>query len=356
MFAAGWGVYEDPATGSAAAAFAGVMMAFEPPGDGEHMLTIEQGVEMGRPSFISLGLDVRGRRPGRCDDRRLRYDRLSRERSTFEPAAHSRNRRTRLPPGAAGLAVRSRERAADIAAHWEARRASQPSLFNGRVLLLGRHEIATRADGKLALRGAYFEVDFAAFLAWRDFGFPGGEVCNGFSMAALRGADGAFLLGEMAAHTANAGAVYFAAGTPDRQDVFGERVDLTASVTRELEEETGVPASETHYDGNWTVIYDPPRIACMKIMRLDVSSDRCKDAHRGFSGERSEAGAVADAYRAPGERSRGPARAGIREGVPRSRGGEPAEVIDAARACRAAAVRHGRACPVHPRAYAWMSV
>jgi trans-2,3-dihydro-3-hydroxyanthranilate isomerase len=58
MFAAGWGVYEDPATGSAAAAFAGVMMAFENPRDGEHVVTIEQGVEMGRPSFISVGLDV----------------------------------------------------------------------------------------------------------------------------------------------------------------------------------------------------------------------------------------------------------------------------------------------------------
>jgi trans-2,3-dihydro-3-hydroxyanthranilate isomerase len=58
MFAPGWGVGEDPATGSAVAAFAGVMMAFEPPADGDHMLTIEQGVEMGRPSFISLGLQV----------------------------------------------------------------------------------------------------------------------------------------------------------------------------------------------------------------------------------------------------------------------------------------------------------
>jgi trans-2,3-dihydro-3-hydroxyanthranilate isomerase len=58
MFAAGWGVVEDPATGSAAAAFAGVVMQFERPGDGEHMFVIEQGVEMGRPSFISLGIDV----------------------------------------------------------------------------------------------------------------------------------------------------------------------------------------------------------------------------------------------------------------------------------------------------------
>jgi trans-2,3-dihydro-3-hydroxyanthranilate isomerase len=60
MFASGWGVYEDPATGSAAAAFAGVVMAFDAPADGEHMLVIEQGFEMGRPSLISLGLEVEG--------------------------------------------------------------------------------------------------------------------------------------------------------------------------------------------------------------------------------------------------------------------------------------------------------
>jgi trans-2,3-dihydro-3-hydroxyanthranilate isomerase len=58
MFASGWGIVEDPATGSAAAAFAGVLMQFERPGDGEHMFVIEQGLEMGRPSYISLGIDV----------------------------------------------------------------------------------------------------------------------------------------------------------------------------------------------------------------------------------------------------------------------------------------------------------
>ncbi len=58
MFASAWGVYEDPATGSAVAAFAGVVQAFDHPRDGEHMLTIEQGFEMGRPSLISLGLVI----------------------------------------------------------------------------------------------------------------------------------------------------------------------------------------------------------------------------------------------------------------------------------------------------------
>ncbi len=60
MFGAGWGILEDPATGSAVAAFAGALMHHERPEDGEHMVVIEQGVEMGRPSFISLGLVVEG--------------------------------------------------------------------------------------------------------------------------------------------------------------------------------------------------------------------------------------------------------------------------------------------------------
>jgi trans-2,3-dihydro-3-hydroxyanthranilate isomerase len=58
MFAPAIGVAEDPATGSAAAAFAGVVMRFAPPGEGERTLVIAQGVEMGRPSRIALSLDV----------------------------------------------------------------------------------------------------------------------------------------------------------------------------------------------------------------------------------------------------------------------------------------------------------
>ncbi|CAM5661657.1 Trans-2,3-dihydro-3-hydroxyanthranilate isomerase [Mycolicibacterium aubagnense] len=52
--------YEDPATGSAAAAFAGAIMHFDQPGDGMTRCWIEQGLEMGRPSRIRLELDVAG--------------------------------------------------------------------------------------------------------------------------------------------------------------------------------------------------------------------------------------------------------------------------------------------------------
>jgi trans-2,3-dihydro-3-hydroxyanthranilate isomerase len=60
MFAPRLGVPEDPATGSAAAAFAGLVARYGQLRDGDHRLTIEQGYEMGRPSLIELSLSLQG--------------------------------------------------------------------------------------------------------------------------------------------------------------------------------------------------------------------------------------------------------------------------------------------------------
>jgi trans-2,3-dihydro-3-hydroxyanthranilate isomerase len=59
MFAPSFGIAEDPATGSAVAALAGVLMQFESLGNGEHAFVIEQGYEMGRPSQIQLQITIR---------------------------------------------------------------------------------------------------------------------------------------------------------------------------------------------------------------------------------------------------------------------------------------------------------
>lgn len=58
MFAPLSGVAEDPATGSAVAALAGVIARFDQPPGGSHRYTIEQGYEMGRPSLIGLEIDM----------------------------------------------------------------------------------------------------------------------------------------------------------------------------------------------------------------------------------------------------------------------------------------------------------
>lgn len=59
MFGSGMGISEDPATGSAVAALSGAIHHFDGLPDGHHPLLIEQGVEMGRPSFIHLHIDAK---------------------------------------------------------------------------------------------------------------------------------------------------------------------------------------------------------------------------------------------------------------------------------------------------------
>lgn len=58
MFDQGFGIGEDPATGSAAAAFAGVVTRFDTPTAGTHRMRLEQGFEMGRPSLIDLTVEI----------------------------------------------------------------------------------------------------------------------------------------------------------------------------------------------------------------------------------------------------------------------------------------------------------
>jgi 8-oxo-dGTP pyrophosphatase MutT (NUDIX family) len=157
----------------------------------------------------------------------------------------------------------ARDHAAEIEAHWAAMCAQRSCLFDGQVLLLHRFDLRA---GRFS--GACFETRFSRFNAWRRFGFPDLSVRNVFSMAALRAEDGAFLLGEMGPHTANAGESYFPAGTPDLSDISGGRVDLAGSVLRELEEETGLSAADVTVTPGWTLAQLGGQIAFMREVRI----------------------------------------------------------------------------------------
>ncbi len=162
-------------------------------------------------------------------------------------------------------------RRAEIDAHFQRAQAAQPALWNGRILLLHDHAI----DGRV-MTGACLETDFASFLAWRDWGFIDGSVRNAFPQAALKAADGAFLLGVMSARTANAGHIYFPSGTPERADIDGDRVDLDATLRRELAEETGLAAGDVTIEPGWTAVFDGPRIALFQVVRLPGPAERAR--------------------------------------------------------------------------------
>lgn len=156
----------------------------------------------------------------------------------------------------------------EIAAYFAEQQRQKPALWNGRVLL-GRNPVFSGDR----FSASYFETDFASFLAWRDWGFPGQPVFNGFGMGALRCADGAFVLGEMGQHTANPGRIYFPSGTPDLDDVRDGRLDIPGSVVRELEEETGLAPGEYDGDPDWHCIYTGPAVAMIRTLRVDTSGE-----------------------------------------------------------------------------------
>ena len=68
FFAPHMGIPEDPATGSAAVSLAGAIHRFDELPDGLHKRTIEQGYEMGRPSTLTLSLQIEG---GKLDTVRI---------------------------------------------------------------------------------------------------------------------------------------------------------------------------------------------------------------------------------------------------------------------------------------------
>jgi hypothetical protein len=130
----------------------------------------------------------------------------------------------------------ARDHAGAIAETWARRRTERPDLFDGRVLLARD----CRNDGSTCVIDL-FEVAYSQFLAFRLAGSPDPAVTNAFAAVVPWSADGAALLGIMGGHTANAGQIYFACGTPDRTDTReGGRVDLAGSAGREFLEETGL--------------------------------------------------------------------------------------------------------------------
>jgi 8-oxo-dGTP pyrophosphatase MutT (NUDIX family) len=102
-------------------------------------------------------------------------------------------------------------------------------------------------------------------------------VFNGFGMGALRGTDGAFVLGEMGQHTSNAGRIYFPSGTPDLNDIRDGTVDISGSVVRELEEETGLSPGDYEIEPHWHCVYTGPALAMIQMLQVDMPGDTVRD-------------------------------------------------------------------------------
>lgn len=160
------------------------------------------------------------------------------------------------------------ENAEAIAAYFAKLKAEKPAIWNGRVL-----QCRNRRLENGAYRADYFETNFASFMAWRDWAPPPDGVTHCFAGGALQSADGVFVLGRMADHTANAGRVYFPAGTPEPGDIHGGRVDLAASVAREMREETGLTPDDYAVQSGWVVVEDDRFTACYQRLTAHLPAE-----------------------------------------------------------------------------------
>ena len=164
------------------------------------------------------------------------------------------------------------ERRGEIDKHFARLRSERTGIWNGRVLLLRRHLIRDRV-----LRGACFETDYASFCAWRDWGFPDPGITNFFVVAALRAADGAYLVGEMAPDTAAPGLLYFPCGTPEPDDINPAGVfDLAGNLRRELREETGLEVGELEAEAGWALVRDRCYFALLKRLTARQNADELR--------------------------------------------------------------------------------
>lgn len=175
-----------------------------------------------------------------------------------------------------------------IEAYWAEALAANPALWNGPAFLFSRVEA-----GQGVLDATAHRTDFATFLYWRDCGRPDSAFhITGSSLPVT--ADGALFAVRMAAHTANAGKVYFPAGSFDDADLVESRLDVTANIAREMREETGFDFGDA--DDGFVATFDRNAFYIARRSHLPVGFDEAVArfrAHQAATGDDEAETAVA---------------------------------------------------------------
>lgn len=167
----------------------------------------------------------------------------------------------------------ARANARTIDEHWAARTAENPSLFNGRVFIMERGGL----DGD-RFEAVLKPIEFKAFLFWKERVRSDRHGFDCFGSGLLRSREGHVLLGQAGMHTINAGLLYPPGGFFDERDVADGRIDLEASVRREVIEETGLAAAGLAPEPHAWVTRIGPQISLAVEYHLPHSSAELRAA------------------------------------------------------------------------------
>ena len=179
---------------------------------------------------------------------------------------------------------------AEIRANWEAEVAANPALYDGRMVLQHRIEIAlgsVRAVGHL--------VPFSTLLYWRKAKPPGGAA-HLFAVPALMSSDNALIAIRMGEHTANPGKVYSPGGSLEGEDIVEGRCDPDRNMAREVVEETGIALSEAESVSGFHALHADGYVTLFRVYRFGQDAETLLAriaAHVAGEAEPEIAGAIA---------------------------------------------------------------
>lgn len=169
-----------------------------------------------------------------------------------------------------------------IDAHWERELARQPKLFDGEVILLAE---ASYRDG--VITGSCHPIRFATFMHWRANKSTSGGF-HVFASAMPVTGDNALVAIRMGPQTANAGRVYFAAGSFERQDFTDMVADVGSNIHREVEEETGIDLRAARRDRSYIAYCTAAGLTLIRRYYLDDMAADIEAAVRAFIAGQAE--------------------------------------------------------------------
>ncbi|MGF7004911.1 hypothetical protein [Aminobacter sp. BE322] len=169
-----------------------------------------------------------------------------------------------------------RDNAAAIAANWEAEKAHRPALFDGTVVLLS--ELAYRDN---SIVGRCHAVRFSTFMLWRKLK-PVTSAEHAFAHAMLISSDNALVAIRMGSHTANAGKVYFAAGSFEPEDFREGLVDLDYNMIREVREETGLDLRQARREERCHALSVESGTVIVRCFRARETAEQLAERIAGF--------------------------------------------------------------------------
>lgn len=192
----------------------------------------------------------------------------------------------RVLPGDHPLYIKN---ASEVRANWDQEIAKNPALFDGRMIL--NRNLSVGPDG---IVGEGYLVPFSCFMWWRRQADRAGAF-HLFGYAVIATADDALVAIRMGQHTANAGLVYFAAGSLDESDIVDGHCDMAGNMRREVAEETGLDLNEAVADSNYYASHLDRAVTIFRVFRFSLTADEIVariERHMPVADDQEIAGAV----------------------------------------------------------------